>query len=51
MKKFVTAFALGASLCLAACDEPETVTPAPEGEVVIVDECPAGKSTTGEPCK
>ena len=51
MKKLAIAFALAASLGLAACETPETVTPAPDGEVVIVDDCPEGKSTTGEPCR
>lgn len=48
MKKFALAFALAASLGLAACDEPETVTPAPDGQVVIDDECPRAD---GEPCR
>lgn len=51
MKKHILLTAAFASLALAGCDDPAPTQPAPDGEVVIVDDCPEGNSTTGEPCK
>lgn len=52
MKKlFLLPIALAFALTACEADAPAPAQPPVDDNVVVVDDCPEGQSTTGEPCK